>query len=95
MSRFRPTLTIEQYQEATRLFRVEVANIAWSLVVSPADSRQPRQWRALTPDDTLDVFDRLARAVTRMAAKDEARVVSDAVAVSATTLSLTADAPNR
>jgi hypothetical protein len=71
----RPTLTIRQYQEGVRLFRAEVANIAWSLVEGPAAVGTPRRWRSLTPDQSLDLFDQLQRAITRMASKDGARVV--------------------
>jgi len=34
-SRKQPVLTVAQYREAVRLFRVEVSNVAWSLVVEP------------------------------------------------------------
>jgi hypothetical protein len=74
VTRFRPTLTLAQYRELVRLFRAEVAEIAWSLVVSPAPADQPRVWRRLSQTEAEDVFDRLIRAGGRMATTDRAKV---------------------
>lgn len=58
--------TPEQVREAGVLLQVEAANIAWSLVEPDTESiGSPRRWRVLTPDESLDVFDRLMAAVTR------------------------------
>jgi hypothetical protein len=75
MSRKQPVLTVAQYREAVRLFRVEVSNVAWSLVESPAPVGAPRRWKSLSPEQSLDVFDRLMAACTRMSSKDNVRVV--------------------
>lgn len=51
-------------QQRATLFRVEVSNIAWSLVAESPEGTT-REWRTLTPQETMDVFDRLLRAVDR------------------------------
>lgn len=77
MSRVRPVLTMAEYRERTRALQVEVANVAWSLVVSPSPIGLPRRWRALSPDDSAEVFDRLMRAVSRFGVSDRARTAQD------------------
>ena len=76
-ARIRPVLTVQQYRERARALQVEVANIAWGLVVGPTPVGVPRRWRSLTPDETEEVFDRLMRAVSRFGTSDRARVASD------------------
>lgn len=65
-------MTPEEYRSASKLLRVEVAEAAWSLVVSPAPIGL-RQWRALSPAETEDLFVRLMNAVSRHASKDDIR----------------------
>lgn len=71
--RVTPTLTPAQYREVSIQLRVEVANIMWSLLVSPS-ADLTRHWRTLTPDETEDVFDRLLAAISRHASKDRVRI---------------------
>lgn len=74
MSRWRPTLTPEQYRQQSMQLRVEVSEIAWSLVKSPVLAGAERTWRPLTEAESLDVFDRLMAAVTRHSGTDRAHV---------------------
>jgi hypothetical protein len=74
VARVKPVLTVEQYRMRARQLQAETVAIAWSLVVSPAPIEKPRQWRSLTPDETMDVFDRLMRAVTRFHSAESAVV---------------------
>lgn len=55
--------------ERSLLLQIEVLNIAWSLVTEPdaTDATSQRQWKSLTPAETMDVFDRLLRAASRHA----------------------------
>ena len=74
MSKRVPVLTPAEYRTRSIQLRVEVAEIAWSLVVAPAPIDAPRRWRALSSDETADIFDRLFAAIARHALTDRAKI---------------------